>query len=153
MKSDHKSDHKPKDGRDSPEPVALPVERPVERKRSNTLYEIQTAWRSIIGSDKVKQVPGVFNVDTTTTQPPQQVVEEIKRVLDIETNDVGDYKLEYKLKGYVFKCTYPNRRLRFQLEICRIKNLDLTGVKLKRLKGDLWVYKEYCQRVMGKIRL
>jgi len=114
---------------------------------------LESTFKSIFGGDKVKQVSGVFNVDTTTTQSPQQVMEEIKRVLDIETADGGDFKIEYKLKGHIFKCAYKTRKLKFQLEICRIKNLDLTGVKLKRVKGDLWVYKEYCQRLMAKMRL
>jgi hypothetical protein len=123
------------------------------RRRSSTIVGIESTWKNLFGGDKVKQVSGVFNVDTTTTQSPQQVMEEIKRVLDIEAADVGDFKMEYKFKGYIFKCSYPSRRLKFQLEICRIKNLDLTGVKLKRVKGDLWVYKEYCQRLMAKMRL
>jgi len=127
---------------------------PESRRRSSTIVGIESAFKSLLsGSDKVKQVSGVFNVDTTTTQSPQQVMEEIRRVLDFESTDGGEFQMQYKLKGYVFKCTYPGRKLKFQLEICRIKNLDLTGVKLKRLKGDLWVYKEYCQRLMAKMRL
>lgn len=141
--------------KDKPEKIKEPKVEPMpeSRRRSSTMVGLESTFKSIFGSDKVKQVSGVFNVDTTTTQSPQQVMEEIKRVLDIETADVGDFKIEYKVKGHIFKCAYPSRKLKFQLEICRIKNLDLTGVKLKRVKGDLWVYKEYCQRLMSKMRL
>ncbi len=27
-------------------------------------------------------------------------------------------------------------------EICIIEKMDITGIKLKRIKGDVWVYKE-----------
>jgi hypothetical protein len=142
---------------EKPDKAAERAERvdpvPESRRRSSTIVGMESAFKNLFGGDKVKQVSGVFNVDTTTTIAPQQVIEEIKRVLDIESADGGDFQLEYKLKAYTFKCSYPNRRLKFNLEICRIKNLDLTGVKLKRVKGDLWVYKEYCQRLMAKMRL
>jgi MAP/microtubule affinity-regulating kinase len=110
-------------------------------------------FKSLMQKDKLKEVKGVFNVDTTTTQSPQQVMEEIHRVLELEKLEHEEFKMEYKLKGHVFKCSYPMKRLKFQLEICKIKNLDLTGVKLRRVKGDLWVYKEHCQRLMAKLKL
>lgn len=126
------------------------IEEPVMKKRSSTLVGLKSF---LYGDTKLKQVSGVFNVDTTTTQSPDQVIEEIQRVLTLEAMGVGDWKLDYKLKGYMFKCNYPNKKLKFQLQICRIKNLDITGLKLKRLKGDLWVYKDNCQRLMSKLKL
>lgn len=123
------------------------------KRRSLIMTGLESAFKSLIKADKLREVKGVFNVDTTTTQSPQQVLEEIARVLEAEKLEVGPEKLEFKLKGHIFKINNPNVRLKFQLEICRIKNLDLTGVKLKRLRGDLWDYKQYCQKVMGKMRL
>jgi len=124
------------------------------KRRSLIMTGIETAFKSFMKTDKLREVKGVFNVDTTTTQSPQQVVEEILRVLEAEKAEAqGNNKIEWKSKGHIFKITNPHMRLKFNLEICRIKNLDLTGVKLKRVKGDLWNYKQYCQHLMAKMKL
>jgi len=101
--------------------------------------------------DKLKEVKGVFSVDTTTTQPPDQIMAEIKRVLSAEM-EAEPNSVTYKLKGYSFHCTYPAHRLKFHMEVCRIKNLDLNGIKLKRIKGDLWIYKDTCQKLLAKLQ-
>jgi len=101
--------------------------------------------------DKLKEVKGVFSVDTTTTQSPEQIMAEIKRVLNAEM-EVELNVVTYKLKGYSFHCTYPAQKLKFHMEVCRIKNLDLNGIKLKRIKGDLWVYKDICQKLLTKLQ-
>lgn len=92
-------------------------------------------------------------MDTTTSAPPGHVVEEVMRVLELEKENSEQTRLKYKQKGYVFKCRYPFQHVEFTLEICKIKKMELTGVKSKRLKGDLWVYKDYCQRIIGKLKL
>lgn len=92
-------------------------------------------------------------MDTTTTTPAAHVVEEVMRVLELEKENQEQFRLKYKQKGYQFKCRYPYQHLEFTLEVCKIKKMDLTGVKSKRLKGDLWVYKDYCQRIIAKLKL
>jgi len=125
-----------------------------EKRKSVILTNIETSFKNLFHTNsKIKEVKGVFSVDTTTTAPPPHVVEEIMRVLDLEKDNAEQFRLKYKQKGYVFKCRYPHQHLEFTLEVCKIKKMDLTGVKSKRLKGDLWVYKDYCQRIIGKLKL
>jgi len=124
-----------------------------QRRRSVLLTGIESAFKNLMKTEKLKEVKGVFNVDSTTSQTPDQVLEEVKRVLDSESQANEDFVFKYKQKGFVMKCEYPNQRLQFNLEVCKIKSLALTGVKAKRVKGDLWVYKEYCQRLMAKMKL
>lgn len=124
------------------------------KRKSVILTSIQTSFQSLFKTaDKIKEVKGIFSVDTTTSAPPSLVLEEIMRVLDLEKDNSEEFKLKYKQKGYLFKCEYPNQRLVFTLEVCKIRKVELTGVKSKRLKGDLWVYKDYCQRIITKLRL
>jgi len=96
-----------------------------------TLWELRSILIKIYGSIYVKKM----------------------RVLEIEKDNAEEFKLKYKQKGYLFKCRYPSQQLEFTLEVCRIRKMELTGVKSKRLKGDLWVYKDYCQRIVTKLRL
>ncbi len=30
------------------------------------------------------------------------------------------------------------------MEVCRVQRMELTGIKLTRLKGDTWAYKKVC---------
>lgn len=125
-----------------------------EKRKSVILTNLETSFKNLFHTNsKIKEVKGVFSVDTTTTAPPPHVVEEIMRVLDLEKENAEQFRLKYKQKGYIFKCRYPHQHLEFTLEVCKIKKMDLTGVKSKRLKGDLWVYKDYCQRIIGKLKL
>jgi hypothetical protein len=45
------------------------------------------------------------------------------------------------------------RDLEFSLEICLIKNLDMIGIKRKRIRGDVMRYKEVCKLISESIRL
>lgn len=122
--------------------------------RKSVIITLGTSFKSFFSTtDKIKEVKGIFSVDTTTSAPPTLVVEEVIRVLELEKENTEEFRLKYKQKGYVFKCKYPAQHLAFVLEVCKIRKMDLTGVKSKRLKGDLWVYKDYCQRIITKLRL
>lgn len=43
--------------------------------------------------------------------------------------------------------------MKFQLEVCKISQLDMTGVHLKRLVGDIWAYKNMCTSLVNKLSL
>jgi len=134
-------------------PAKPPIHNASKRK-SVILTNIESSFKSLFRTgDKIKEVKGIFSVDTTTSAPSAIVVEEIIRVLDLEKDNAEQFRLKYKQKGHVFKCRYPHQHLEFTLEVCKIKKMDLTGVKSKRIKGDLWVYKDYCQRIIAKLKL
>ena len=38
-------------------------------------------------------------------------------------------------------------KMSFELEVCRIPNLNVVGIRRKRLKGDAWCYKKVCEEV------
>ena len=39
-------------------------------------------------------------------------------------------------------------KLSFELEVCRIRRLDVVGIRRKRLKGDAWIYKRVCEEIL-----
>jgi len=101
--------------------------------------------------EKLREIKGVFNVDTTTLKPAEQIVEEVIRVLD----EAG---ITYKQKGYVFKCKQKQpidktERVHFDLEICQIQGLNMNGVRFKRISGGVWGYRTLCQALMQKMKL
>jgi len=44
------------------------------------------------------------------------------------------------------------KKVRFQLEICHL-GAKLHGLKLKRLAGDTWLYKDFCNKLISEMKL
>jgi serine/threonine protein kinase len=92
-------------------------------------------------------VKGVFKSSTTTSMPPEDVAKIAKKCL--QTSD-----LFVKRKNpYVFLCIDETSGVKFQLEVCKILQLDLTGVHLKRISGDIWKYKALCTALVTEMKL
>eukprot|EP01133_Synstelium_polycarpum_P002627 gene2627-3021_t len=90
---------------------------------------------------------GIFKSSTTTTKSPEKTVEEVKKVLE-ETS------LFTKKKGpYMFLCFDDENSVKFQIEIVKIINLNLTGIQLKRISGDTWRYKDICTQLVESIHI
>jgi len=91
-------------------------------------------------------VSGVFKSSTTTSMPPEEAAKIVKKCL-------GDSDLFVKRKSpYVFLCM-DEAGVKFKVEVCKILQLDLTGVHLKRISGDIWKYKELCNSLVTDMKL
>ena len=88
---------------------------------------------------------GLCNVSSTSHHNPDSVLTELTRALV--------YKgVAVQQKGYILrgKITDPSglAKLSFELEVVRIPNLNVVGIRRKRLKGDAWCYKKVCEEVL-----
>jgi len=88
---------------------------------------------------------GLCNVSTTSHHNPDAVLSELTRALVFKG-------IPCQQKGYILrgKITDPSglAKLSFELEVCRIPNLNVVGIRRKRLKGDAWCYKKVCEEVL-----
>lgn len=133
--------------------AAGPVAGSPATKRRMSITEGIMQWKSPkpATKEKLRSIKGVFNVDTTTMKPAEEIVEEVTRVL----NETG---ITFKQKGYVFKCKQKQpidkaERVQFDLEICQIQGLNMNGVRFKRISGGVWGYRTLCQTLMQKMKL
>lgn len=108
-----------------------------------------------LNSMKLRKMQGAFSVDTTTSKSPQDIYDEIERVLN-------DSNIVYKVKngGCVFKCkdtSIPEEaeqdEMHFEIEICQISGLNMNAIKFKRVKGETWPYRVLCKSLLDKMRL
>jgi MAP/microtubule affinity-regulating kinase len=83
-------------------------------------------------------------VSTTSSKGPDYLLNEIKRVLD-------ESKVGFKTDGYTVVCTLDD--LQFEVEICKIPRLSVNGLKIKRLCGNSWDYKNMVTALVGKMNL
>ncbi|XP_022095201.1 maternal embryonic leucine zipper kinase-like isoform X2 [Acanthaster planci] len=106
---------------------------------------------SIPGHDEPRKVKALYNVSTTSTLPPD-------RVLEIMYNAACKSEITVcKQKGYTLRCKKQDFKgrtiLSFDMEICRLPNLDLVGIRRQRLKGDTWDFKRVSQQIMDLAKL
>ena len=90
-------------------------------------------------------VQALFNVSTTSSKTPQEVLAEVNRTCE---------KFGYSVmeKGYIVKARSSNGKVAINIEVCQLETLDLRGVRFKRVKGDTWIYKEVRLAMSGRIR-
>ena len=85
------------------------------------------------------------NVSTTSAHNPDQVLDELTRALIAKG-------IPCQQKGYILRGKIKDQagmaKLSFELEVCRIPNLNVVGIRRKRLKGDAWCYKKVCEEVL-----
>jgi len=92
-------------------------------------------------------VKGVFKSSTTTSKSPDETVNTVKKSLK-----QGDLFVK-RTSPYIFQCIDEESGVKFQLEVCKIQQLDLTGVHLKRICGDIWKYKALCNVLVNDMNL
>jgi len=92
-------------------------------------------------------VRGVFKSSTTTSLAPEEAAKTVKKSLGL-----GDLFVKRK-SPYVFLCFDEESGVKFQLEVCKISQLDLTGIHLKRISGDIWKYKTLCNELVTDMKL
>eukprot|EP00026_Physarum_polycephalum_P003024 Phypoly_transcript_03033.p1 GENE.Phypoly_transcript_03033~~Phypoly_transcript_03033.p1 ORF type:complete len:735 (+),score=94.37 Phypoly_transcript_03033:242-2446(+) len=121
---------------------------------SRAIAELQQMAQEHGGSPAQSQGPGaprlvkgVFKSSTTTTRPPSEAAKLVKKVLSNSSFFVK------RKSPYIFECLDEETGVKFQLEVCKISQLDMTGIHLKRLIGDIWAYKNMCSTLVNKLAL
>ena len=63
------------------------------------------------------------------------------------TDPSGTAKLSFELEVSLNGSPIALFKL-FSHQVCRIPNLNVVGIRRKRLKGDAWCYKKVCEEVL-----
>ena len=85
-----------------------------------------------------------FSVSTTSTKDPPAVFEIVKKAL-------GDGGCKIKTVGMVVTASLND--LEFEIEVCKLPNLQVVGLRCKRLMGDAWAYKELLSSLIATMNL
>jgi len=101
------------------------------------------------GLNGPRKIKGLFNVSTTSGKEPDEVLAEVQRVLEASAYDV-------RVKGYLIKARREmanGKQMSINFEVCVTANLDLTGIRLTRVKGESFEYKQAVTELLGQMRL
>eukprot|EP01112_Ceratiomyxa_fruticulosa_P004336 TRINITY_DN1482_c0_g3_i1.p1 TRINITY_DN1482_c0_g3~~TRINITY_DN1482_c0_g3_i1.p1 ORF type:complete len:450 (-),score=93.96 TRINITY_DN1482_c0_g3_i1:357-1631(-) len=94
-----------------------------------------------------RAVRGVFKSSTTTTKTPEQAAKIVKKTLE------GGGFFTKKRSPYLFQVIDDQTNVTFEVEVCFISPLQMTGIHLKRISGDVWKYKTLATDLVNHMHL
>jgi hypothetical protein len=114
-----------------------------------------------------------FNAATTSSLPPHRIMTEAMRVLTergIDFTVIGQYKIACqcrsvrsrdksggkgmsKIRARSLSMKEGPETVGWEMEICMLPKLDMHGIRLHRVCGNIWTYKEKVQEVTSAMKL
>ena len=131
-------------------------------KNANTIVtmEMINNWHQIHKPAKtVRTMRYSFNKSTTSSlYEPARIFQDVHKVL-LDIADAGQdiFSLGFKRPTdlYLFECSiiYPNREelLKFDIEVCKVWLLKMHGIRIKRLQGDSFDYKQIHNDIVERL--
>jgi len=89
--------------------------------------------------------PGTFQVSCSSRQTPRHIVQEVLRSL--AAHGIG-YR---QISNFMVRCQVQS--LRFQAEVVQLDRSSGYALRLARVSGDIWHYKEVCARLLSEMDL
>jgi MAP/microtubule affinity-regulating kinase len=137
-------------------PSLFPSIAPKRRDRSKTVGKPETVSMDMpeadVSSKSLNKNPDeprslrfTFSVSTTSTKDTQHILSELHRVLN-------ESQIEFKQEKFVTTCVTP-ADIEFEIEICKIPRLSVNGLRIKRLTGNSWEYKNIISELVNKMDL
>lgn len=83
---------------------------------------------------------GANNVSTTGSKDAESVIAELK-------SSLAGIGMECSQKGY--KLISKSNAVKFELEVVYIDELNVIGIRRKRVRGDSWTYKRIMDKVLA----
>lgn len=84
-----------------------------------------------------------FSIATSSPKNATEIINEIQRVLKM-TN------VQYNLVNpFLVSCVAEE--VDYEVEVCRLPRLSLNGIRIKRLQGNTWTYKNICERFLAQL--
>jgi hypothetical protein len=121
-------------------PVFGSIERGLDKVK--TIFTPRRRLNST--TETPRKAKDTCNITVTNTLNPDTIIDEL-------VNVVNSKHLLYERKGFCLRLSvcddWGRVKLAFDLEVVQLKTKQL-GIRRKRVKGDTWHYKKYCEDVI-----
>ncbi|CCD69087.1 Maternal embryonic leucine zipper kinase [Caenorhabditis elegans] len=120
----------------------------LERKKEKLITLLTPRKMQRDSPQVLKDVKNMVNVSMTASQDPEEVRNLLKKVFD-------DERMRYELNGWKFLATQETVHgwMTVELEIVRLQMFDKVGIRRKRLKGDAFMYKKVCEKILQMAKI
>ena len=94
--------------------------------------------------DDPRSLRFTFSVSNTSYKDTQHILSELHRVLN-------EGQIEFRQDKFLTTCM--SNGIEFEIEICKIPRLSVNGLRMKRLTGNSWEYKNIISELINKMDL
>ncbi|RDD38081.1 MAP/microtubule affinity-regulating kinase 3 [Trichoplax sp. H2] len=142
-----------------PNPAASPGGNNNSAARTSSLlskitskFSRKSTPNSIDDSGKPRSLRFTWSMKTTSSKDPNDMMIEIKRVLD--ANNCNYEQRE----SYVLFCIYAadddvDSMVQWEMEVCKLPRLSLNGVRFKRISGTSIAFKNIASKIANELQL
>ncbi|XP_065681829.1 MAP/microtubule affinity-regulating kinase 3 isoform X10 [Hydra vulgaris] len=144
------------------------IRPPEERSQdtNSTPHQNRTPWLSKLKSrfstshslgeesvptGKPRSLRFTWSMKTTSSMEPSDMINEIKRVLDL---NACDYQQREKFLLFcIHGDPYESSLVHWEMEVCKLPRLSLNGVRFKRISGSSIAFKNIASKIANELQL
>ncbi|CAB3409490.1 unnamed protein product [Caenorhabditis bovis] len=115
----------------------------LERKKEKLITLLTPRKMQKDSPQVLRDVKNMVNVSMTALKSPDEVRDELIKVFELE-------KLAYEVNGWKITASKESAHgyMTVELEVVKLQICDTIGIRRKRLKGDAFLYKNVCERIL-----
>ncbi|XP_027857152.1 MAP/microtubule affinity-regulating kinase 3-like isoform X1 [Xiphophorus couchianus] len=104
-----------------------------------------------IKDGKPRSLRFTWNMRTTSSMEPCDIMREIRKVLDANN---CDYEQQ---ESFLLLCVHGDGRaenlVQWEMEVCKLPRLSLNGVRFKRISGSFIAFKNIASKIANDLKL
>lgn len=93
---------------------------------------------------KPRTIKIAFNCLASSPLGPDELFDKLRCILD-------SHNTEWVHDRYLCECTWGD--VKMEMEICKIPSLKMHGLRVKKVRGDVWDFKKLCHKILNEMGL